>query len=188
MLFTSQPFANARWFVTDMVLPMLQAWKDGGPGGVMKTLKTNPQLFYKLGMGVMLPGLAMGALARRRPQKDIKEVLTDAIAFGILNTIPVLGHILWYNAALGFSGGGSDFGGVHGRLISEVVKVIGDISGAKADFGTARSAERTVELLTRVPDYTTRMMHKIMERVLIKGETDLEGETLAEFLLGKRQP
>jgi hypothetical protein len=188
MLFTSQPFANCRWFISDMVLPMLQSWKDGGPGGVMRTLRTNPQLFYKLGLGVLLPGLAMGALGRRRPQKDIKEVLTDAIGFGILNTIPILGHILWFNAAFGFSGGGSDMGGVHGRLISEVTKAIGDVIGGKADFETARSAERTVSLLTRIPDYPFRIMHKLMEQVVVKGSSDISGEKLMEIFLGKRQP
>jgi hypothetical protein len=190
MLFTSQPFANCRWFVSDMVLPMLQAWKDGGPAGVMKNLKSNPQLFYKLGMGVMLPGLAMGALGRRRPQKDIKEVLTDAICFGILNTIPVLGHILWYNAALGFGGSGADFGGVHGRLISEVVKAIGDITGGKADFDTVRSAERSISMLTRIPDYPLRITHKICDKVFIKGEGG-QVEKLSdvlELMFGKPQP
>jgi hypothetical protein len=188
MLFTSQPFANCRWFVSDMVLPLLQSWKDGGPAGVMKNLKSNPQLFYKLGMGAMLPGLAMGALGRRRPQKDIKEVLTDAICFGILNTIPVLGHILWYNAALGFGGSGADFGGVHGRLISEVVKAISDITGGKADFDTVRSAERTLEMLTRVPDYPVRIFHSISEQVYLKGADNVEREKLFEILFGKKQP
>jgi hypothetical protein len=188
MLFTSQPFANCRWFVSDMVLPMLQAWKDGGPAGVMKTLTTNPQLFYKLGMGVLLPGLAMGALGRRRPQENLKEVLTDAIGFGILNTIPILGHILWYNAAFGFSGGGADLTGVHGRLISEVMKAVGDLIKGEPDLNTVRSAERTVELLTRVPDYPVRIIHKIADEVLIKGRTDISNEKLSEILWGKRQP
>jgi hypothetical protein len=188
MLFTSQPFANCRWFVSDMVLPMLQGWKEGGAGGMMKTLKSNPQLFYKLGMGVMLPGLAMGALGRRRPQENLKEVLTDAIGFGILNTIPVLGHILWYNSALGFSGGGADFGGIHGRLISEVVKAIGDVTGGKADFGTVRSAERTVSMLIRIPDYPVRVIHKVAEAVKLKGDLMIGTETLDEILWGKPQP
>jgi hypothetical protein len=188
MLFTSQPFASCRWFVSDMVLPMLQAWRDGGPGGVLKTLKSNPQLFYKLGMGVMLPGLAMGALGRRRPPESIKEVLTDSIGFGILNCIPIVGHILWWNAAFGFSGSGSDMGGVHGRLIAETLKAIGDVIGGKADFSTVRSAERTIELLTRVPDYPVRVIHKISEEVLIKGNTSPDYETLRDILWGKRQP
>ena len=187
MLFTSQPFANCRWFLSDMVMPMLQAWRDNGPAGVMKTLRTNPQLFYKLGMGVLLPGLAMGALGRRRPQKDIQEVLTDAIGYGILNTIPVLGHILWFNAAFGFSGGGSDMGGVHGRLISEVTRAIGDVIHGKADFSSVRSAERTMEMVFRVPDYPVRLLHSIADDVLVKGKTDISSERLSEILWGKRQ-
>ena len=184
MMFTSQPFASCRWFISDLMLPTLKAWNTGKLTGVVKAWGTDPTLFYKLAMGVFIPGIALGMLGRRRPQDNLKEVFTDALLFGIANHIPVLGHIMWFNAAMGFSGSGADLGGIHGRLTSSILKVIGDVIGGKANFNTLRDAEMTIEMLTRIPDYPVRVIHKFTENIILK-DKDASIKNLKEILFGK---
>jgi hypothetical protein len=187
MLFTSQPFATARWFLSDIALPVLRAMQDGGMAGLGRHLKSNPDLFYKMATGMMLPGLALGALARRRPQRDLEEFLKDAICLGFLNTIPIVGQMVWWNATMGY-GKGADMAGVVGRFTDEMMAVLSDVAKWDMDFRTVRSAERSIELVLRVPDYPVRILHNLYEKLAIKGETDLDVTYLRDLLLGKQSP
>ena len=186
MLFSSQPFAQMRWFVNDMYLPTLRAWQKSGVAGLAKHLM-KPQTAYKLALGCMLPGLMMGAIGRRRRQATLEEVLFDSFVLGLGNMIPVIGHALWFNSAFGFTSGAGDYAGVHGRFAAEVATVISDLIKREPDFKTVKSAIATVELLTRFPDFPARVTLAMYKRWHIKGGS-LDGQPLFTVITGAQKP
>jgi len=182
-LFSSQPFAQMRFFINNMWLPTLYAIKNDGLAGGIKKL-SDPRMLYKLGMVTLIPGVMLGALARRRPQKDLGEVLFDSFFLGVANMIPVMGQALWFGAVFGVGSGASDFGGVHARMAADVKNVITDIIKDEVDFKTIRGAIRTTDLITRTPSYLSRIALGIGENIYYKGG-EFNGKSVAEIMGAK---
>jgi len=186
LIFTSQPFTIMKMFLTDVYLPVLAAYQKSGLLGVGREVVRNKALWRKIAFGALLPGLALGTIARRRPQKNLKEVLYDAFVMGIGNTVPVIGQALWFTAVLGY-GGAENYSGIYGQLVSNINDTISRLIKGKADFRTVQAARRTATLLAGVPEWPFRVTERLFDNIVIDGG-DLNGKTLREALIGKVSP
>jgi len=186
LAFTSQPFANMKMFLTDVALPVLSAYEKSGLMGAAKEVLSNGGLYRKIVFGAFLPGLALGAIGRRRPQKNLEEVLTDAILMGLCNLIPVAGNILWFGAITGFEGK-SSFAGMHGQLMKSITDFITKANpyNEKPLFTSIPDAMRAVELMTGIPDFPIKVTSKILEEIYIEGGK-FDGKTVWEAMRGSR--
>jgi len=181
--FTSQPFANMKMFINDTLLPVLNEWQKSGVMGAGKKLFLSGSIYRKLVFGAMLPGIALGAIGRRRPQRDVKELLQDAILMGIGNLIPVVGNALWFGAVMGFEGK-SSFAGLHGQLIESLTKTVSSIIKMDADFSDIKSAKRALELVSGIPDWPLRFAENLYSDIYIEGGK-LNGKSLLDALRGR---
>ena len=183
LAFTSQPFANMKMFLNDSLLPVLNAAQKSGLMGAGKELLSNGSLYRKILFGAMLPGIALGAIGRRRRQENMSELLQDAIVMGIGNLIPVIGNIIWFRAITGFEGKAS-FAGIHGQLIKSMTDVISNVTNLEVDFTTIRSSMTALELLTGIPDWPLKVTRELYKDIYIeKGKFD--GQSLFEAAFGK---
>lgn len=143
---------------------------------------TNTGLHRRIMFGALLPGLALGAIGRRRKQKDLKEVLQDSFVFGIGNLIPVVGQALWFSSITGW-GNKSNFAGLHGQFIQGMTDVVSDIIGNRVSYKTLPSMIRTIEQLSGIPDWPLKVTERLFRETYIDGGS-LSGKTLMESLTG----
>lgn len=174
LAFTSQPQAMMNVMITDVYLPLLSAFQKSGVIGVGKEIVGNKAIWRKLAFGALLPGLALGAIARRRPQRDLEEVLSDSFIMGLASVVPVVGQGLWLSAVLGWGESGRDFSGIYGRFMKDTTAALSDVIQGEFDVSTLKSARRSMTLILGVPDAPIRVLEKLFE-----------GKGAAESLLGK---
>ena len=174
LAFTSQPQAMMNVMITDVYLPLLSAFQKSGVIGVGKEIVGNKAIWRKLAFGALLPGLALGAIARRRPQRDLEEVLSDSFVMGLASVVPVVGQGLWLSAVLGWGESGRDFSGIYGRFMKDTTAALSDVIQGEFDVSTLKSARRSMTLILGVPDAPIRVLEKLFE-----------GKGAAESLLGK---
>lgn len=174
LAFTSQPQAMMNVMITDVYLPLLSAFQKSGVIGVGKEIVGNKAIWRKLAFGALLPGLALGAIARRRPQRDLEEVLSDSFIMGLASVVPVVGQGLWLSAVLGWGESGRDFSGIYGRFMKDTTAALSDVIQGEFDVSTLKSARRSMTLILGVPDAPIRVLEKLFE-----------GKGAVESLLGK---
>jgi hypothetical protein len=106
--FSGQAFAVMKSIINNQVLPIVEAIKNSeSTGDVVKNVGKailTKQYAMKMLVGVALPAIAMGAVARRRRQKDKTELATDVLCYA-LGTIPIIGNMIWMSVALGWDNG-----------------------------------------------------------------------------------
>jgi len=187
LAFTSQPFAMMKMFITDVYSPLLSAYQKSGLMGMGKEIGTNKDIWRKIAVGGLLPGIALGAIGRRRPQKNMEELLKDSFFMGLGNLVPVLGQMLWASAILGWGSKGGNFGGIYADFMGNVTDTITGIIGQKPAWDTVKSARRTITLLSGFPDWPVRVLEKLYGNIVIDGGK-FNGKTLREATLGRVAP
>ena len=189
-IFSSQPFANMKTMLSDVMLPFLnEAQKSGVLGATLK-IATTKKVYRKVLFGAMLPGMALGALGRRRPQKNLEEVLQDMFVLGIGNQIPILGQAIWFNAVMGYGDTTGAFAGIHGQFLGELTKTLNNITatdGKANAFRSIKSARRIGEALIGVPDWPIRVTEDMFKKFYIEGGS-MDGKTLWEAARGYKTP
>lgn len=187
MRFQAQPFANMNMFLRKMVLPTLWAYQKSGIIGAGKQLLLDKGNMRRIAFGMMLPGVVLGAVARRRPQKDFEEFWHDAILMGIANLVPIWGQCMWLSAV----GGWGDKAGAMDLFTGWANDVTSMVTGAmKGDwdgFKTINGGIRFVEGLTGIPHYPIRVARDALKQITVKGGPH-DGSDLADIVLGKRTP
>jgi len=187
LAFTSQPFAMMKMFITDVYSPLLSAYQKSGLIGMGKELGSNREIWRKIAIGGLLPGVALGFIGRRRPQRNMEELLKDAFFMGLGNLVPVMGQMLWASAILGWGSKGGSFGGIYADFMGNVTDTITGIIGQKPAWDTVKSARRTITLLSGFPDWPVRVLEKLYGNIVIDGGK-FNGKTLREATLGRVAP
>jgi hypothetical protein len=171
--FSGQAFTVFKSIMNNTVIPVLES---------IKTSKTTGEAASNLGKvifskhfsgrvlaGWVLPAIAMGVVARRRPPKDEKEMALDILCYA-LGTIPVIGNAIWMSVAMGWDKGTpSTF---YQELLGSVVEgtkglVTGDTSGVK-------DVARAASMITGSPIVLNRIVETALERGFAKEGWDMD--------------
>ena len=169
ILFTGQLFKNMNYYVNDIVMPMIHAYEVNGTPGAMKEAWN---LRRKVLFAVALPSIAMGMIARRRPQANSKELWLDLLAYP-LAAFPLVGS----GISSGIRGFGSDaYSAIWNDVVTSINKVVVDHARGNKSFGNpediwddAKQLERMAFTLWGIPQYPARVLTTLMEQMVESG-------------------
>jgi len=185
ILFTGQLFKNLNMYIYDIVVPVLRAFRTGGARAGMQAIWNSKRAAT---FAVILPSVMLGMVARRRPQKEPKELFLDLLAYP-LSAFPILGASL----SRGLRGWEPDaYQAIWSDLVNAANKTIVDHVRGDKSLGDpedlwddAKKLERVALTFLGTPQYPFRLMNNFIDEMVANGraETFPELLTLARAVL-----
>jgi hypothetical protein len=165
ILFSGQLFNNLNQYIYDIVIPILQSYKAGGLAAGIKTLWDKKQMIIYAGL---LPSMVLGVIARRRPQKNEKEIFLDLLAYP-LQAFPFIGA----GIARGFTGfDPQGYQAVWLDLVNGISKTVAQYADEDKSLGDPELLYKDVKRMERLaltyfglPQYPFRVMHNFHEEM-----------------------
>jgi len=169
LLFTGQRFNNLNYYAHDIVVPVFDAYREGGAVGMAKAMW---DVRRKALLAVVLPSMAMGLIARRRPQKDLKEIWLDIMAYP-LSCFPLVGAGM-SNKIQGFDG--DVYSAVWASLTTATSDVFAEHINGDKSLGSvedvwddAKKLRQVTTTLLGLPNYPLRVFERTFEHMAANG-------------------
>jgi len=180
MLFSGQLFKNLDQINYDIVAPIFRAYKKGGVTEMSKALWDSKKNVMFV---IVLPALAMGMIARRRPQQDNKEILLDLMANNF-SSIPLVGTsiaggIEGFDSQV-YSAVWADIISAHTKIAAEIIKGDQSFSG-KDIWNDTKSMERAWLTIMGLPQYPVRVLNSTLEEMQKSGTASAQPD-LVHFI------